>query len=134
VALRACRRPSWRRGRQTRYFTGQIALDGDGRLVGDSIEEHALQVFRNLEAAAVAVGVGAADIAHLRVHIVSDDFQAGLDEVLAATIRYAEEGGLLVGQMPATTMVAVSSLQLGALIEVDMVAVLDQVDTDSPAT
>jgi hypothetical protein len=31
-------------------------------------------------------------------------------------------------------MVAVSSLQLGALIEVDMVAVLDQVDTDSPAT
>ena len=62
-------------GQQTLYFTGQIALDNDGRLVGDTIEEQTVQVFRNLEAAAVAVGVTASDIAHLRFHIVTDDFQ-----------------------------------------------------------
>ena len=112
-------------GQQTLYFTGQIALDNDGRLVGDTIEEQTVQVFRNLEAAAVAVGVTASDIAHLRFHIVTDDFQGGLDQVLAAAVRYAESGGVLVGQMPATTMVGVSSLQHGALIEVDMVAVTD---------
>ena len=56
---------------------------------------------------------------------MAEDFQAGLDEVLAAAVRYAEGGGELVGPMPATTMVAVSSLQHGALIEVDMIAVLD---------
>ncbi len=112
-------------GQQTLYFTGQIALDTDGRLVGDTIEEQTVQVFRNLEAAAAAVGVTASDIAHLRFHIVTDDFQAGLDQVLAAAVRYAESGGVLVGQMPATTMVGVSSLQHGALIEVDMVAVTD---------
>ena len=62
---------------------------------------------------------------HLRFHIVTDDFQGGLDQVLGAAVRYAESGGVLVGQMPATTMVGVSSLQHGALIEVDMVAVTD---------
>jgi enamine deaminase RidA (YjgF/YER057c/UK114 family) len=84
-----------------------------------------VQVFRNLEAAALAVGVSASDIAHLRFHIVTDDFQAGLEEVFSAAVRYTEGGGVLVGRMPATTMVAVSSLQLGALIEVELVAVLD---------
>jgi enamine deaminase RidA (YjgF/YER057c/UK114 family) len=45
--------------------------------------------------------------------------------VPAAAVRYAESGGVLVGQMPPTTMVGVSSLQHGALIELDMVAVID---------
>ena len=44
-------------GRRTFYFTGQIATDSNGELVGDTIEEQALQVFRNLEAVAAAVGV-----------------------------------------------------------------------------
>ena len=112
-------------GQQTLYFTGQKALDTNGRLVGDTIEEQTVQVFRNLETAAAAIGVTASDIAHLRFHIVTDDFQTELDQVLAAAVRYAESGGVPVGQMPATTMVGVSSIQHGALIEVDMVAVTD---------
>ena len=84
-----------------------------------------MHVFGNLEAAAVAVGVTASDIAHLRFHIVTDDFQPGLDHVLAAAVGYAESGGVLIGQMPATTMAGVSWLQHGALIEVDMVAGID---------
>jgi 2-iminobutanoate/2-iminopropanoate deaminase len=112
-------------GRRTFYFTGHIALDSTGELVGDTIEEQALQVFRNLEATAAAVGVTFADVAHIRSHIVTDDFQAGLDQVWAAAVRYAEAGGLFIGEQPAATMVAVSSLDRGALIEVDMIAVLD---------
>ena len=73
-------------GQQTLYFTGQIAPDNNGRLVGDTLEEQTVQVFRNLEAAAVDVGVTASDIAYLRFHIVTDDFQAGLDQVLAAAV------------------------------------------------
>ena len=112
-------------GRRTFYFTGQIALDSNGDLVGDTLEEQALQVFRNLEAVAAAVGVTFADVAYLRSHIVTDDFQAGLDQVWAAAIRYAEAGGVFIGEQPAATMVAVRSLDRGALIEVDMIAVLD---------
>jgi 2-iminobutanoate/2-iminopropanoate deaminase len=112
-------------GRRTFYFTGQIATDSNGELVGDTIEEQALQVFRNLEAVAAAVGVTFADVAHLRSHIVTDDFQTGLDQVWAAAVRYAESGGVFLGEQPAATMVAVSSLDRGALIEVDMIAVLD---------
>jgi enamine deaminase RidA (YjgF/YER057c/UK114 family) len=112
-------------GRRTFYFTGQIATDSNGDLVGDTIEEQALRVFRNLEAVAAAVGVTFADVAYLRSHIVTDDFQAGLDEVWAAAVRYAEAGGVFIGEQPAATMVAVSSLDRGALIEVDMIAVLD---------
>jgi enamine deaminase RidA (YjgF/YER057c/UK114 family) len=84
----------------------------------------ALQLFRNLEATAAAVGVTFADVAHLRFHIVTD-FQAGLDQVWAAAVRYAEGGGLFLGEQPAATMVAVSSLDRGALIEGDLIAVLD---------
>jgi 2-iminobutanoate/2-iminopropanoate deaminase len=112
-------------GRRTFYFTGQIATDANGALVGDTLEEQALQVFRNLEAVAAAVGVTFADVAHLRFHIVTDDFQTGLDQVWAAAVRYAEAGGVFLGEQPAATMVAVSSLDRGALIEVDMIAVLD---------
>jgi 2-iminobutanoate/2-iminopropanoate deaminase len=112
-------------GRRTFYFTGQIATDSNGELVGDTIEEQALQVFRNLEAVAAAVGVTFADVAHIRSHIVTADFQDGLDQVWAAAVHYAEAGGVFIGEQPAATMVAVSSLDRGALIEVDMVAVLD---------
>jgi enamine deaminase RidA (YjgF/YER057c/UK114 family) len=112
-------------GRRTYYFTGQTALDANGELVGDTIEEQALQVFRILEATAAAVGVTFADVAQIRFHIVADDFQAGLEQVGAAAVRYAGGGGSFIGEQPAATMVAVSSLHLGALIEVDMIAVLD---------
>ena len=113
-------------GRRTLYFTGQIATDSNGELVGDSLEEQALQVFRNLEAVAAAVGVTFADVAHLRVHIVTDDFQAGLDQVSAAAMRYVQAGGVFIAEhQPAATVVAVSSLDRGALIEVDVIAVLD---------
>jgi enamine deaminase RidA (YjgF/YER057c/UK114 family) len=111
-------------GRRTYYFTGQTALDANGELVGDTIEEQALQVFRILEATAAAVGVTFADVAQIRFHIVADDFQAGLEQVGAA-VRYAGGGGSFIGEQPAATMVAVSSLHLGALIEADMIAVLD---------
>ena len=112
-------------GRRTFYFTGQIATDSNGDVVGETIEEQTVQVLRNLEAAATAVGVTFADVAFLRLHIVAADFQAGFDQVGTAAIRYAEEGGGFIGELPASTMVAVSSLDRGALIEADMIAVLD---------
>ena len=49
-------------GRRTFYFTGQIASDSNGDLVGDTIEEQAVQVSRIREAVAAAVGVTFADL------------------------------------------------------------------------
>ncbi|HEY3485630.1 MAG TPA: Rid family hydrolase [Ilumatobacteraceae bacterium] len=48
-------------GRRTFYFTGQIATDSNGELVGGTIEEQALQVFRNLEAIATDTWRGERD-------------------------------------------------------------------------
>lgn len=112
-------------GARTVYFTGHIGVDATGELVGDTLGDQAVQVLRNLEMAATAAGVDGADIAHVRFHVVADDFETALAELQSAVATYAQQGGPLIGAMPATTMVAVHSLHLGALIEVDMVAVLD---------
>jgi enamine deaminase RidA (YjgF/YER057c/UK114 family) len=113
-------------GSRTVYFTGQVALDATGQLVGDTLEEQAIQVFRNLAVAFNAVGVTGPDIASMTIHVVTDDFDDALGQLLSAAIKLqAEDEGRFGELLAASTMVAVAALYMGALIEVSVVAVLD---------
>jgi enamine deaminase RidA (YjgF/YER057c/UK114 family) len=113
-------------GSRTLYFTGQVALDSTGHLVGDTLEEQAIQVFRNLAVAFDAVGVKGPDIASMTIHVVTDDFDDALGQLLSAAIKLqAEDDGTFGELLAASTMVAVAGLYLGALIEISVVAVLE---------
>ena len=113
-------------GSGTVFFTGQVALDPNGTLVGDTLEEQAVQVFRNLSVAFAAVGVKGPDIASMTIHVVIDDFDDALGQLLSAAIKLqAEDDGSFGEMLAASTMVAVAGLYLGALVEVSVVAVLD---------
>jgi enamine deaminase RidA (YjgF/YER057c/UK114 family) len=113
-------------GSRTVYFTGQVALDHSGQIVGDTLEEQAVQAFRNLGAACAAVGVTGADIASLTFNVVTDDFDDALGQLLSAAGKVQEEAGAdFVPVVAASTMVAVKALYAGALIEVTAIASID---------
>jgi enamine deaminase RidA (YjgF/YER057c/UK114 family) len=55
-------------GSRTAYFTGQMALDANGQLVGATLEEQAIQVFRNLTARSTRSASKVPDIASMTIH------------------------------------------------------------------
>ncbi|HXH72055.1 MAG TPA: RidA family protein [Mariprofundaceae bacterium] len=96
------------------YASGQIGLDpATGKLVGDTVEEQAKQVTRNLSAVLAAAGADTSRI--LKVNIFLTDMA---DFPLVNTI-YAEWLG---EHRPARATVAVAALPLGAKVEMDLIA------------
>jgi len=99
------------------YASGQIGLDpASGKLVGDTVEEQAKQVTRNLSAVLAAAGAETNRI--LKVNIFLTDMA---DFPLVNTI-YAEWLG---EHRPARATVAVAALPLGAKVEMDLIAAVD---------
>ncbi len=109
------------RGARTLYISGQVAQDGDGKLVGEGdLAAQTEQVMKNLETALAAAGASFTDVVKITTFIVDyqPEHRAIVGEVRA---RY-----LPTDNPPASTLVGISALALpGWLIEIEATAVTD---------
>ena len=96
------------------YTSGQIALDpATGQLIGDTIEEQAEQVMKNLMAVLEAAGTGAENAVKTLCFLADINDFAAFNDVYASYFT----------EKPARSCVGVSSLPKGALCEVEVIAV-----------
>ena len=103
------------RAGNTTYFSGQIALvPGTKEIAAGAVEAQARQVMKNLLAVVDAAGHAVTDIVKCTI------FLADMDDFQAVNAIYAEALG---GHKPARATVAVRTLPLGVLVEIDAVAV-----------
>jgi enamine deaminase RidA (YjgF/YER057c/UK114 family) len=102
----------------TLYIAGQVAFDGENRIVGvGDPRAQAEQVWRNISLAVEAAGGTVADVVKITVFL--KDIRDAPAEI-AARQRHFEPG-----KFPICTMVQVANLGLPELLmEVDAVAVL----------
>ncbi|MEU0091600.1 RidA family protein [Kribbella sp. NPDC006257] len=100
-------------------IAGQVALDGDGQLVGeDDPEAQARQVFANLERCLAAAGATFADVVKLNVFVT--------DIAFLPVIRAVRDTYVDTANPPASTAVQVVSLfSSAALIEIEAYAVVN---------
>jgi enamine deaminase RidA (YjgF/YER057c/UK114 family) len=102
------------------YVSGQVSWGPDGRVVGaGDMRAQCEQVFKNLTAVLAAAGAGWGDIVKMNSYMVN------LNAENVAAFREMRSGYLKSGQMPASTLVGVTSLvQPELLLEVEVVAAL----------
>jgi enamine deaminase RidA (YjgF/YER057c/UK114 family) len=103
-------------GARLLWIAGQVALDKEGRVVGEGdLAAQTRQVFRNLEAALAAGSAGWADVVKLSWFV--------LDAREVATIRSVRDEFVDTAAPPASTLVEVRSLfRPELLIEVEAIA------------
>ena len=101
----------------TIYVSGQVALDGDGRLVGPGdVVAQTRQVLDNIRRVLAAGGATLDDVVKVTVYLANVDDRPRVNEV-----RQAYFGA----NRPASTLVEVSRLALpGLLVEIEAVAVV----------
>lgn len=106
------------RAGNTLYLAGQVALDPDANVVGDTVEEQARRVWHNIREVLEAAGSSIADV--VKVTYFMQDVRD-----IAREIPVREE--VFAGRpLPAVTAVQAAALGLpGLKMEVDVVAVLD---------
>jgi len=97
------------------FVSGAIAVDGDGKLVDGGVVAQARQVFANLGAVLAAAGVGFESVVKVTVFLTDIDDRPAVNEVRKEVFGAAR---------PASTLVEVSRLVAGALIEVEAVALV----------
>ena len=96
------------------FASGQIALDPTtGELVGETADEQAIQVMRNVGALLAAAGT---DFDYV---VKATCFLADMDDFAAFNEVYAKSFG---AQLPARSAVEAARLPKGALVEVEVVA------------
>ncbi len=109
------------RGTRTVYVSGQVALDGDGNLVGvDDLGAQTEQVMINLGLALDAAGASFRDVVKIVTYVVNyqPEQRATIGEVRARHLPAANP--------PASTLVGVSALAApDFLIEIEAVAITD---------
>jgi len=107
-------------GRQV-HVSGQVALDGQGRLVGPGdLAAQAEQVFANLEKGLKSCGARFADVFKLTAFVVD------LTPEKAQLVRAVRAEWLGAGPFPASTMVGVQALVAPELlIEIEASAALE---------
>ena len=97
------------------YTSGQIALDPvSGKLVGDTIEEQAEQVMKNLTAILAAAGTKPENAVKTLCFLTDINDFAAFNEIYA---KYFTE-------KPARSCVGIKSLPKGAICEVEVIAVI----------
>jgi reactive intermediate/imine deaminase len=104
------------RAGDTIYVSGQVALDGQGRLVGPGdVVAQARQALENVKAVLAAGGATLDDVVKVTVYLADVDDRPRVNEV-----RKAYFGA----NRPASTLVEVSRLALpGLLVEIEAIAV-----------
>lgn len=100
------------------FLSGQIALDPQtGQLVGTDIKQQTRQVLENVRAVLEAAG------SSLRRVVKCTVFLADMDDFGPMNEEY---GAFFQEEPPARTTVAVSRLPRGALVEIDVIALMGQ--------
>ena len=102
---------------KTIYIAGQIALDKEGKVVGEGdMKAQAEQVFKNLEAALTAAGAKFSDVVKMNTYITDMEKAPAVREVRA---RY------FGSTTPASTLVQVAKLARSEfLLEIEVVAAI----------
>ena len=95
------------------FISGQIHLNSDGKLQGDTIEEQFDCVVSNVAKILEEADLTLSDV--VRVHLYLTD----IDKLLALNKVY---GNYFKHPLPARTAIGVSALPLGASLEMDVVA------------
>jgi len=96
------------------YASGQIGLDPqEGKLVGDDVESQARQVTKNLTAVLTEAGASLNDILKVNIFLVDMNDFPGVNAIYAAWLGE---------HRPARATVAVAALPLGAQVEMDVTA------------
>lgn len=99
------------------FASGQIALDPQtGELVGSTIQEQTTQVMKNIAAILAAAGT---DFDHV---IKTTCFLNDMDDFVPFNDEYAKS---FPGHRPSRSAVAVEKLPKGALVEVEVIAVVE---------
>jgi enamine deaminase RidA (YjgF/YER057c/UK114 family) len=100
---------------KTIYIGGQNGVDADGKVVGPTLREQAVQAFRNLATILASEGASLANIVHWRIAVVEGN---SIDEGVAAF----QEVWNLSDPPPAITVHFVADLGPGFLVEIDAIA------------
>lgn len=96
---------------------GQIALDPEsGQLIEGDVAAQSEQVFRNLRAVLEAAGSGFDKVIKSTVFLTTMDHFAAMNEVYARNFP---------SQPPARSTVAVAGLPKGALVEIEVIAYVE---------
>ncbi len=99
------------------YCSGQISLKADGGgPIGETVEEQAEQVFRNIKAVLKSAGSSLDRVLKATIFLVS------MDDFVAVNRVYAQAFG---EHRPARSTVAVSALPKGVKVEIEVTAAVD---------
>jgi enamine deaminase RidA (YjgF/YER057c/UK114 family) len=100
------------------FISGQVAVDGEGNVVGKGdMRAQTVQVFENLKLALAAVGATFDDVLKFTI------FVKGLSPEARKTIMEVRSGYISKTQPPAATMVGIDKLVLDELlIEIEAIA------------
>ena len=99
------------------FVSGCIAVDGEGRLVGEGdVVAQTRQVFENIEAILAAAGASIHDVVKVTIFLTDIGDRAAVNEVRREVFGNTR---------PASTLVEVSKLVLdGARVEIEALALL----------
>jgi enamine deaminase RidA (YjgF/YER057c/UK114 family) len=102
---------------KTIYVGGQNGVDVDGKVVGPTLGEQALQAFRNLETILESEGASLANVVHWHIAVLEGH---AFEEGVAAFQQVWDPAD----PPPAITVHIVAGLNPGCLVEIDAVAVV----------
>lgn len=110
---------------KTIYLSGQVSVDHRNNLVGaDDLNAQAEFAFENLQRALAAAGATVEDVVKINIYI--KDYKP----TDAAIVSQAMRQVFWQENLPASTWLGVQSLALeGLLIEVDAIAIVEEIDT-----
>ena len=100
------------------FISGQVALDAEGKLVGENdAAAQTEQVFKNLQAVVEGCGGTMADIVKITIFVTDPSYRPA---VAAARLKWFKEG-----EWPASTYLVVSALAVPTmLVEIEAVAMI----------
>ncbi len=100
------------------FISGQVALDGQGKLVGEGdAAAQTEQVFENLQAVVEGCGGTLDDVVKLTIFVTDPSYRPA---VAAARLKWFKEG-----EWPASTYLVVAALAVPTmLVEVEAVAMI----------
>lgn len=105
------------RAGKTLYLAGQVALDAEGRVVGETAREQAAKVWENIRAVLAAADASLDNV--VKVTYYMQDIREIAEEIEVRTQVFSGR------HLPAVTAVQVAALGLpGLKMEVDVTAVL----------
>jgi enamine deaminase RidA (YjgF/YER057c/UK114 family) len=100
------------------FISGQVALDAEGKLVGENdAAAQTEQVFKNLQAVVEGCGGTMGDIVKITIFVTDPSYRPA---VAAARLKWFKEG-----EWPASTYLVVSALAVPTmLVEIEAVAMI----------